>query len=102
MDREDNDKEDAEEEEDDVDGGEVFLALAKGEMALSAFGKELSRHQGGPEIQAECTGQLSDQIWNPRCDEKTVTIAKVVMMMVMMMMRMVMMMMKMMMMMMMT
>jgi len=48
---EEEDKEDAEEEEDDVDGGEVFLALAKGEMALSAFGKELSRHQGGPEVE---------------------------------------------------
>ena len=66
LDREDKeevDKEDVEEEEeDDEDGGEVFLALAKGETALSAFGEELSRHQGGPEIQAECTGQLSDQI----------------------------------------
>merc|ERR1719331_769591 len=41
FDRED--KEEVEEEEEDLDGGEVFLALAKGETALSAFGKELSR-----------------------------------------------------------
>jgi len=44
-------EEEVEDKEDDVDGGEVFLALAKGETALSAFGKELSRHQGGPEVE---------------------------------------------------
>jgi len=51
FDREDKEEVDKEEVEDDVDGGEVFLALAKGDPALSAFGKELSRHQGGPEVE---------------------------------------------------
>ena len=58
------DKEDKEEEEEEVeDGGEGLLALANGETALSlTLGKELSRHQGGPEIHPECIGHLSDKI----------------------------------------
>jgi len=57
LDKEEADEDDDEEEVDDDDDEEVdvdsdekvFLALAKGEP--SSLDKELSRHQGGPEVE---------------------------------------------------